>query len=78
MGWFTAAEGPVSVACHQEPFGRARTRGWLDDEHGFLVVRGKPSAPWGGFLVLTAAIVGLVVGIGLLTRWHRGRVVTMD
>jgi hypothetical protein len=77
VGWFTAAEGSVSVSCHQEPFGQLRTRSWLTDEHDFLVVRGKPSAPWGSVVVLTAAIVGLILGIGLLARWSRGRVETV-
>jgi hypothetical protein len=78
VGWFTAAEGTVTVACHQEPFGRARTRGWFTDDHDFVVVRGKPSAPWGSVIVLTVAVVGLIAGIALLARWHRGRIVTVD
>jgi len=75
VGWFTAAEGEVTVRCHQEPFGQARTRGWLEDEHGFVVARGKPAAPWGSFAVLSGAIVLLLLAIAVLTRWGRGRLV---
>ncbi len=75
IGWFTAAEGQIAVTCHQEPFGRARTRGWLDDEHDFVVVRGKPSAPWSGMVALGGAIVATLLGVSVLTRWHRGRFV---
>lgn len=74
VGWFTAAEGEVVVRCHQEPFGQRRTRSWLEDEHDFRVVRGKPEAPWASFTVLSAGIVALLLGIWALARWHRGRV----
>ncbi len=75
VGWFTAAEGQIEVICHQEPFGQRRTRSWLDDEHEFIVVAGKPAAPWAGMIVLGASVVGLLIGIAALTRWHRGRIV---
>ena len=76
VGWFTAGEGSVTVRCHQEPFGLRRNRDRLEDEHDFLVVAGKPSAPWGSVIVLTAAIGTLVLGITVLTRASRGRIVT--
>lgn len=74
VGWYTASEGENRIACHQEPFGRQRT--WLDDEHGFVVVPGKPASPLLGIVLISLSVVGLLVGIGLLARWHRGRVVT--
>jgi hypothetical protein len=74
VGWYTASEGQNRVACHQEPFGRQRT--WLDDEHGFVVVPGKPASPLVGIVIISLAVVGILVGIGVLTRWHHGRVVT--
>jgi hypothetical protein len=75
VGWFTAAEGGVEVACQQVPFGRRRTQSWLDDEHPFVVVAGKPASPIAGFAVLSASIVAILLGIGALTRWARGRLV---
>jgi hypothetical protein len=74
VGWFTASEGQNTVACHQERFGRQPT--WLDDEHGFVVVRGKPASPLGGILTIGLSVVALLLGIGSLTRWRRGRAVT--
>ena len=74
VGWYTASEGENRITCHQEPFGRQRS--WLDDEHAFVVVPGKPASPLGGILVIAFAVVGILVGISLLSRWHRGRVVT--
>jgi hypothetical protein len=76
VGWFTAAEGQVEIACEQRPFGQRQTRDWLDDEHRFLVVRGKPSAPWSDIVVLTLSVGVGVLGAMLLARWHRGRIVT--
>jgi hypothetical protein len=75
VGWFTAAEGEVEVACEQVPFGSHRTRGWLDDEHHFVVVTGKPASPIAGIAVVSASVVALLLGIGAMTRWARGRLV---
>ena len=75
VGWFTAAEGEVSVACEQVPFGLRGTQRWLEDEHPFVVVAGKPASPLAGIAALTVSIVALLLGIAATTRWARGRLV---
>jgi hypothetical protein len=78
VGWFTAAEGTVEVRCRQEPFGRVGRHRVLRGEPDFKVVRGKPSVPLRGFLLLSAGIILLVVGIYPLTRGIQGRLVRAD
>jgi hypothetical protein len=75
VGWFTAAEGEVEVACEQVPFGRRGQRGWLDDEHPFVVVAGKPASPLAGIAVISVSVVALLLGIAAVTRWARGRLI---
>ena len=75
VGWFTAGEGEVQVACEQVPFGQRRTQSWLGDEHDFVVAAGKPASPIAGFAVLSVSIVAILLGVAALTRWARGRLV---
>jgi hypothetical protein len=74
VGWFTAAEGTVEVACEHVPFGRIGRRGLLRDEHDFTVVAGKPAALTSVFVLMPAGILALITGIFVLARWAPGRI----
>ena len=73
VGWFTAAEGEVEVTCRQVEFGPRRGRDRLQDEHDFVVARGKPSFPYRGMVLLAIGIVAFIIGLVLVPRWHQGR-----
>jgi hypothetical protein len=75
IGWFTADQDEITVECHQEPFGRRTLQDRLDDTHRFVVAAGKPSFPGVSLAVLLAAVGVLFLGIAVLTRAWRGRVV---
>lgn len=74
VGWFTAREGTVEVACEHVPFGRAGRRGLLREEHDFLVVRGKPAPLTSVFVLMPIGILALIVGFVVLGRWAPGRI----
>lgn len=73
VGWFTAAEGGVTVTCRQVEFGRRGNYDRLRDEHEFIVEAGKPSFPLAGVLVLSGGVVAGLLGVAALTKGVRGR-----
>jgi len=73
VGTFTAPAGGGRLACHMEPFGRLRGRHALRAERPFLVVPGKPGAPWLSWVAAFAAIPLLMLAWVAASRWRAGR-----
>jgi len=72
VGVFTAPEGRVGVACHQEPFGRRRGQNVLRRERTFRVVPGDPGGDWSDWILLFAGIGALVLAVPAGLRWRAG------
>lgn len=72
VGVFTAPEGRVGVACHQEPFGRRRGRDVLRRERTFYVVPGDPGGGWEEWVALFAGIAALALAVPARLRWRQG------
>lgn len=72
VGVFTAPEGRVGVACHQEPFGRRRGRDVLRRERTFSVVPGEPGGEAWDWVFLFGGIAALVFAMPAGLRWRQG------
>jgi len=72
VGVFTAPEGRVGVACHQEPFGRRRGRDVLRRERTFYVVPGEPGGDLWDWVLLFGGIAALVLAVPAGLRWRQG------